>query len=54
MAVTLYGRMEIARVRFKDKNKVVTDGSTLSQTQSILMMKTMLRDKDTILRLVNE
>ncbi|RAN85607.1 hypothetical protein B5P41_34055, partial [Bacillus sp. SRB_28] len=30
MAVTLSSRLEIPRSRFKEKNKVVTDGSTLS------------------------
>mgnify|MGYP000048470137 FL=1 len=30
MAVTLSSRLEIPRARFKEKNKVVTDGSTLS------------------------
>ena len=30
MAVTLSSRLEIPRARFKEKNKVVADGSTLS------------------------
>ena len=30
MAVTLSSRLEIARARFKEKNKLVNDGSTLS------------------------
>ena len=30
MAVTLSSRLEIPRARFKEKNKVVNDGSTLS------------------------
>ena len=34
MAVTLSSRLEIPRARFKDKNKVVNDGSALS-TNSI-------------------
>jgi len=34
MAVTLSSRLEIPRARFKEKNKVVTDGSALS-TNSI-------------------
>ena len=54
MTVTLSSRLEIPRVRFKEKNKVVNDVRHCQQTQSIPMMKTMLRDKDTTLRLVNE
>ena len=34
MAVTLSSRLEIPRARFKEKNKVVNDGSVLS-TKSI-------------------
>ena len=34
MVVTLSSRLEISRARFKEKNKVVNDGSTLS-TNSI-------------------
>ena len=34
MTVTLSRRLEIPRARFKEKNKVVNDGSTLS-TNSI-------------------
>ena len=30
MAVTLSSRLEITRARFKEKNKVVNDGSALS------------------------
>ena len=30
MTVTLSSRLEIPRARFKEKNKVVADGSTLS------------------------
>ena len=30
MAVTLSSRLEIPRARFKEKDKVVADGSTLS------------------------
>ena len=31
MAVTLSSRLEIPRARFKDKNKVVNDGSIFSK-----------------------
>ena len=34
MAVTLSSRLEIPRARFKEKNKILTDGSVLS-TNSI-------------------
>ena len=54
MAVTLSSRLETPRARFKEKNKVVKTVRHCQQTHSILMMKTMLRDKDTTLRFVNE
>ena len=54
MTVTLSSRLEIPKDRFKEKNKFVVDGSTLSINSSILMMKRMLRNKVKTLRLVNE
>ena len=54
MTVTLSSGLEIPRARFKEKNKVVADGSTLSINSIILMMKTMFRNKVKTLRIVNE
>ena len=46
MEVNLSSRLEIPRGRFKEKNKVVNDGSTLSTNT--------IHSHDTRLRLVNE
>ena len=54
MTVTLSSRLETQIARFKEKSKVVADGSALSINSSILMMKRMLRNKVKTLRLVNE
>ena len=54
MTITLSSKLEIPRARFKEKNKVVNDALHCQQSQFILMMKTMLRNKDTTLMLINE
>ena len=54
MAVTLSSRLEIPRARFKEKTKVVIDGSELSTNSIHSHDEDKVRDKDTTLRLVNE
>ena len=50
MTVTLSSRLEIPRARFKEKNKVVTDGSTLS----INSTHSHYEENVNTLRIVNE
>ena len=52
MTVTLSSRLEIPRARFKEKNKVVADGSTLSIIHS--HDEDNVQEKVKTLRLVNE
>ena len=54
MTINLSSRLEIPRGRFKEKNKVVADGSTLSINLIHSQMKTMCRNKVKTLRLVND
>ena len=52
--VTLYSRLEIPKTRFKDKNKVVTNGSTLSINSIHSHDEDNVQNKVKTLRLVNE
>ena len=54
MKVTLSSRLEIPRARFKEKNKVVVDGSTLSINSIHSHNEDNVQEKDMTLRLVNE
>ena len=54
MTVTLSSRLEIPRARFKDKNKVVADGSTLSIKSIHSHDEDNVQEKVKTLRLVNE
>ena len=54
MTVTLSSRLEIPRSRFKERNKVVTDGSTLSINSIHSHDEHNVQEKVKTLRLVNE
>ena len=54
MTVTLSSRPEIPRARFKEKNKVVADGSTLSINSIHSHDEDNVQEKVKTLRLVNE
>ena len=54
MTVTLSSRLEIPRARFKEKNKVVADGSTLSNNSIHSHDEDNVQEKVKTLRLVNE
>ena len=54
MTVTLSSRLEIPRARFKEKNKVVVDGSTLSIKSIHSPDEDNVQEKVKTLRLVNE
>ena len=54
MRVTLSSRLEIPRARFKEKNKVVADGSTLSINSIHSHDEDNVQEKVKTLRLVNE
>ena len=54
MVVTLSSRLEIPRARFKEKNKVVADGSTLSINSIHSHDEDNVQEKVKTLRLVNE
>ena len=54
MTVTLSSRLEIPRSRFKERNKVVTDGSTLSINSIHSHDEDNVQEKVKTLRLVNE
>ena len=54
MTVTLSSRLEIPRARFKEKNKVVADGSTLSINSINSHDEDNVQEKVKTLRLVNE
>ena len=54
MTVTLFSRLEIPRARFKEKNKVVADGSTLSINSIHSHDEDNVQEKVKPLRLVNE
>ena len=53
MTVTLSSRLEVPRARFKEKNKVVADGSKLSINSIHSHDKDNVQDKFKTLRLVN-
>ena len=52
--VTLSSKLEIPRARFKEKNKVVADGSTLSINSIHSHDEYNVQEKVKTLRLVNE
>ena len=54
MTITLSSRLEIPRARFKEKHKVVTDGSTLSINSIHSHDEYNVQEKVKTLRLVNE
>ena len=54
MVVTLPSRLEIPRARFKEKNKVVTDGSALSTNSIHSHDEDNAQEQGYTLRLVNE
>ena len=54
MTINLSSRLEIPRVRFKEKNKVVADGSTLSIKSIRSHDIGNVQEKVKTLRLVNE
>ena len=54
MAVTLSSRLEIPRARFKEKNKVVTDGSALSTNSIHSHDEDNAQEQGYNIRLVNE
>ena len=54
MMITLFSILEIPRARFKEKNKVVGDGSTLSINSIHSHDKDNVQEKVKTLRLVNE
>ena len=54
MTITLYSRLEISRARFKEKNKVVADDSTLSINSIHSHDEDNVQEKFKTLRLVNE
>ena len=54
MTVTVSSRLEIPRARFKEKNKVVADGSTLSNNSIHSHDEDNVQEKVKTLRLVNE
>ena len=54
MTVTLSSGLEIPRARFKEKNKVVADGSTLSINSIHSKDQDNVQDKVNTLRLVNK
>ena len=54
MMVTLFFRLEIPRARFKKKNKVLADGSTLSINSIHSHDEDNVQEKVKTLRLVNE
>ena len=54
MTVTLSSRIEIPRATFKEKTKVVADGSTLSVNSIHSHDEDNVQEKVNILRLVNE
>ena len=54
MTVTLSSRLEIPRSRFKEKNKVMADGSTLSINSIYSHDEDNVQEKVKTLRLVNE
>ena len=54
MAVTLSSRLEIPRARFKEKNKVVADGSTFSINSIHSHDEDNVQEKFKTLRLANE
>ena len=54
MTVTLSSRLEIPRARFKEKNKVVADDSTLSINSIHSHDEENVQEKVKTLRLVNE
>ena len=54
MTVTLSSRLEIPRDRFKEKNKVVVDGSTLSINSIHSHDEDNVQEKVKTLRIPNE
>ena len=54
MTVTLSSRLEIPRARFKEKNKIVADGSTLSINSIYSHDEDNVQEKVKTLRLVNK
>ena len=54
MTVTLSSRLEIPRARFKDKNKVMNDGSALSIVSIHSHDEDNVQEKAKTLSLVNE
>ena len=54
MKVNLSSRLEILRARFKEKNKIVVDGSTLSINSIHYHDEDNVHEKFKTLRLVNE
>ena len=54
MTVTLSSRLVIPRARFKEKNKVVADGSTLSINSIYSHDEDNVQEKVKTLRLVDE
>ena len=54
MTVNLYSRLEIPRARFKEKNKVLADGLTLSINSIHSHDEDDVQEKVKTLRLVNE
>ena len=54
MTVTVSIRLEISRARFKEKNKVMDDGSTLSINSIHSHDEDNVQEKVKTLRIVNE
>ena len=54
MTVTLSSRLEVPRARFKEKNKVVANGSTLSINSIHSHDEDNVQEKVKNLRIVNE